>query len=150
MSSERIYNLTQHQATPEQIEAGVVDLPESNRSILKQLLTFDTIPTHQEMNQRASAIIALLPDNLTRGTKVMVGGAPFFMGTIECMCACHDLIPVHAFSKRVSWEERMPNGIVEKRSSFVHEGFIPAFANDEDEFANAAGFDIYTYGAEDE
>lgn len=38
-----ILNITQHPATPEQIAAGVVDLPADKRAALCSLLTFDAL-----------------------------------------------------------------------------------------------------------
>lgn len=40
-----ILNLTQHRATKEQLEAGVVDLDENRFAALKRLLTFEVLPT---------------------------------------------------------------------------------------------------------
>ena len=38
-------NLTQHQATTEQLSVGVVDLTGQQLALVKALLTFDEIPT---------------------------------------------------------------------------------------------------------
>jgi hypothetical protein len=127
-----IINLTQHKATPEQIEAGVVDLPETKREKLCKLLTFDELPTHFEICKRACAIADLLEDSarelripLIEGKVcAMLGGAPFFMAVLENFIRGRFVRPCYAFSKRVSIEEQMPDGTVVKKNIFKHEGFI--------------------------
>ena len=119
-----IYNLTQHPATPEQKAQGVVDLLEPDRRMLGNLLTFDEIPTQEEMVNRARAILNLLADTAPGGQTVMIGGAPFFMSTLEAILVQAGHIPVYAFSKRVSVETQNPDGSVTKTNKFIHEGFV--------------------------
>jgi len=57
-----ILNLTQHNASAEQIEAGVVDLPSSYREKLVELLTFNELPSADEVKKRAGAIYDLVID----------------------------------------------------------------------------------------
>lgn len=112
-----IHNFTQHKASQEQIEAGVVDLNEETRQHLSQLLTFDNIPEPIELCRRAVILTDLAKD---LGAKfVMIGGAPFFMGTLESTLLMRGIQPVYAFSKRVSVEK---DGV--KTSVFKHEGFV--------------------------
>lgn len=54
--SRMILNLTQHTATPEQITAGVTDLPAAQQAQLHALLTFDDLPTAADIADRAAAI----------------------------------------------------------------------------------------------
>lgn len=58
----KIVNLTQHAGTAEQLAAGVADLGATSLE-LKRLLTFDSLPTREEIEARAA----------------MIGGAPFLM-----------------------------------------------------------------------
>ena len=57
-----ILNLTQHNASKEQVQAGVVDLPEPYNSRLKELLTFTEISSCDEVKKRAGAIYDLVID----------------------------------------------------------------------------------------
>jgi hypothetical protein len=57
-----ILNLTQHNATAEQIAAGVIDLAEPYKTELKKLLTFDELPSQDEIETRAGAIYDLIID----------------------------------------------------------------------------------------
>jgi len=120
----RIYNLTQHPATPEQKAQGVIDLPDVDRRMLANLLTFDEIPSQDDMTSRAMAIVNLLADIAPGGQTVMIGGAPFFMSTLEGILIQAGHTPVYAFSKRVSVETQNPDGSVTKTNKFIHEGFV--------------------------
>ena len=56
----KIINLTQNQATPEQIEAGVYDLPAHRHQQLCHLLTHEIPTTPRELQARAQRIIDLV------------------------------------------------------------------------------------------
>ena len=112
-----ILNLTQHEATKDQKWAGVVDLPETERNILKGLLTFDSIPSRDCLVMRAVAV-ALIAKNEGVAT-AMIGGAPFFMGHVEKALQVQGITPLYAFSKRIAVEK---DG--KKTSIFIHEGFV--------------------------
>ena len=57
-----IINLTQHNASEEQIKAGVIDLPSPYREKLVELLTFNEMPSCDEIQKRAGAIYDLVID----------------------------------------------------------------------------------------
>jgi len=110
-----ILNLTQHPATPEQVEAGVVEVGE--KEMLQELLTFEELPDASNILNRAFHIadIAIrekrkrFPDGdyaSGEGLKVMIGGAPYLMSDLENALRGYEFRPVYAFSKRVS-EERI-------------------------------------------
>lgn len=116
----KILNLTQHPATPEQIEAGVVDLGVYAQASLKRLLTVESPPTNDEISDRAKLIASLAGGFKT----AMIGGAPFLMSALEREIKKADIKPVYAFSKRESIEETLPDGSVRKSMVFRHEGFV--------------------------
>lgn len=131
-----ILNLTQHAATPEQLAAGVVDLSERKLSELKVLLTFDSIPTASELKARAEKIERLAVAFLCEITPedellddvdlaAMIGGAPFFMATLESHLKERAIRPLYAFSRRDSVEVATPEGVV-KQAVFRHLGFYEA------------------------
>lgn len=78
----KILNLTQHAATPEQLEQGVIDLPPEVRETLSSLLTFEEIPSLEEMSRRASEIAQIAQD-FRVSSSVMIEGEPFFMNELE-------------------------------------------------------------------
>ena len=122
-----ILNLTQHATTPDQIEFGVVDLPEEQLITLRELLTFEDPPTMEEMEYRAEAIAVLAqnyhPEPEAEYPEVMIGGAPFFMSTLESVLNTVFTV-LYAFSKRQVKEERQADGSVTKASVFKHVGFV--------------------------
>ena len=123
-----ILNLTQHPATPEQIEAGVVDLPDSVRPALIGWLTFSQLPSREEIEDRAEAL-ALLADSLLPeegNPAAMIGGAPYLMAPLEVALRNQRIRPLYAFSVRESVEQTLPDGTVRKTSIFRHAGFIAA------------------------
>jgi hypothetical protein len=131
-----ILNLTQHSASAEQQEAGVIDLPVERKEELIKLLTFGEIPSANELAE-AQVAIARLASNflqekgLTEPTPdqedrfaVMIGGAPFLMGGLEAALKCTGLRPVYAFSRRESVEAVQEDGSVRKVAVFRHLGFV--------------------------
>lgn len=122
----RILNLTQHQATPEQVAQGVVDLDDVDRFNVSLLLTFDELPTRNRIEQAAQQL-AEFADRLCRAYRadaVMIGGAPYLMPELECALRRHGVRFCYAFSKRVAEDQLQPDGSVRKVQVFRHAGFI--------------------------
>ena len=117
----RIINLTQHSSTPEQ---GVIDLLDEEKSYLVKLLTFTSIPTSEDILNRAIALADMAHFN--GATHAMVGGAPYLMSTLEKVLKEMGIIPLYAFSERVSEEVTNPDGSVTKVNVFKHMGFVKA------------------------
>lgn len=119
----KILNLTQHPATAEQKAEGVFDFGNEERKALCECLTFDEPPTKAEMVKRARTIVSLVvvarPDD-----GVMIGGAPFFMSTLEEVLRDAGIPYAYAFSKRVSEERILADGTVEKVNRFAHAGWV--------------------------
>lgn len=123
-----IINLTQHPATPEQVATGVVDLPGMERAELCAMMTFDALPTREEIEDRAEAI-ALLANSVAPeedGQAAMIGGALYLMSALEAALRAQRIEPVYAFSVRESVEQAQPDGSVRKVNVFRHAGFVAA------------------------
>ena len=140
----RILNLTQHKTTAEQ--AGfVVDLDDAKTvylqgqdevfggdngadfltrysTSLNDILTFDEIPSTEEMVKRAEYLTNLAKE--LSFSYVMIGGAPFFMEILANSLRARSITPVYAFSKRVSVDSIQQDGTVVKTSVFKHVGFV--------------------------
>lgn len=127
-STHKVLNLTQHRATAEQREAGVFDLHPQHQEKLRELLTFDDLPTAEEVAVDAEIAADLAADvaAVARCHHVMIGGAPFLMSSLERALKNRGLTPVYAFSRRESVEETMPDGSIRKVAVFRHEGFVAA------------------------
>lgn len=124
----KIWNLTQHAATPEQVAAGVVDLPNEARKKLIDLLTFDDLPSAARVWDAADGIANLFADfaelRATDSDLGMIGGAPFLMEPLSRAILRHSFGVVYAFSRRESVEEIAADGSVKKTSVFRHAGFV--------------------------
>lgn len=119
---DTILNLTQHVATAEQVEVGVVEL--ADKKTLQKLITFEEIPTTAELEIRAFGVACIaLSDPGFTGT-VMIGGAPFFMTPLEHALRVRKIRTLYAFSKRESVDQVQADGSTKKTQVFRHAGFI--------------------------
>lgn len=122
-----ILNLTQHPASPEQIAAGVVDLPTEIREAVIALLTVNVLPTRQEIEDRCADIAMLAATAFeNHPVQAMIGGAPWMMACLESALLDQGIAPVYAFSVRESIEQSQPDGSVRKINVFRHAGFVSA------------------------
>ncbi len=112
-----ILNLTQHHASNEQVKSGVKE-PE-NKALIQDLLTFDSIPTKDELENRAAILAEYAHDSGAKSA--MIGGAPFFMAPLEIALIAKGIQPLYAFSQRVYEEDPATR---EKKSIFKHIGFV--------------------------
>ena len=127
-------NLTQHTAGAEQIAAGVVDLPAEQRGALVEALTFESLPTADEILAAAEAIAELAVQNglgddcldSPAPKSAMIGGALWLMAPLADALRRRGVQPLFAFSQRESVESAQPDGSVRKTAVFRHVGFVPA------------------------
>ena len=117
-------NFTQHPATEAQIEAGVEEPSAQIKEEIRSLLTFEEMPTAQEVQERAVSIANLASSMEADG--VMIGGFPALMGPLERCLMLRGIAVFYAFSKRESKEVVQDDGSSRKVSVFRHLGFIPA------------------------
>lgn len=120
----KIANLTQHDATPEQLAAGVTEHSKSVQNIIKRNLTFNSLPSKVEINNSASKLAELAAYNGCKAA--MIGGAPFLMPALEQALRLKNIQPLYAFSKRETLEQALEDGTTKKVSFFKHVGFIEA------------------------
>ena len=125
-----ILNLTQHNATATQIEAGINDLPVDFQTALKGLLTFPTQYTRADLEYRALQIHELIrdmcgehfgapPKHALDG--VMIGGMPSFMPVLEATLVSKGIRVGYACTERQSIDKEI-DGKVVKTAIFVHAG----------------------------
>jgi len=125
-----VLNLTQHPATPDQIEAGVVEPPD--KALVQRLLTFDEIPDPEEIALRAFALADIAAE-YAHVDAVMIGGAPYLMSALEAALKAVDLQPVYAFTRREVVERAQPDGSVSKTAVFRFAGFVHPWSPGEEE-----------------
>ena len=136
---QKILNLTQHVATPEQIEAGVFEPTDDDKKEIQKLLTFEEVPTKKGIESRAMGLAKIASkifndveyveeynhfDYVEIDRKAMIGGAPYLMGLLEAYLKHECVKPVYAFSKRESVDHLQPDGSVRKVQVFRHAGFV--------------------------
>jgi phosphotransacetylase len=121
-----ILNFTQHDATAEQLSAGVVEPDAHNKERIRHLLTFEQIPAKSELRQRATncAVLASVLLKKYECDAVMLGGAPYFMSHLESALRLFKVRYCYAFSRREVEEQIQPDGSVKKIHVFKHVGFI--------------------------
>lgn len=122
----KVINLTQHPATPDQKNAGVVE--PANKEKIKKLLTFEELPSKEELRARAKALVdhIIIYEDGTFSA-AMIGGAPFFMSVLEDALKRMGITPLYAFSKREVVEKTLPSGEVVKTQVFKHLGFVESY-----------------------
>lgn len=132
-----IINLTQHDASSTQLEAGVVDFPIDRIGKVRELLTFDQLPAASDILARARELSRLafefaldlgantdekgaiiIPSPMIR---VMIGGALWLMAPLEEELGRRGFAPLYSFSCR----EVVESGDT-KVVKFQHLGWVPA------------------------
>jgi hypothetical protein len=125
-----ILNLTQHNATADQLASGIIDLPADFQTALKSLLTFPTTYTRADLEYRALQIHELIrdmcgehfgapPKHALDG--VMIGGMPSFMPVLEATLVSKGIRVGYACTERQSIDKEI-DGKVVKTAIFVHAG----------------------------
>src|SRR5690554_1558364 len=119
-----ILNLTQHNATAEQKAVGVVEPHESEKADIKRCLTFDVLPSTEEIRVRARRLAGLA---LSLGaTCAVIEGAPFLMGELERALITVGIQPVYAFTSHEEVAQEQSDRAASKNAGGRHLGFIPA------------------------
>lgn len=136
---QRILNLTQHVATPEQIEAGVFEPSEEDKKQIQRHLTFEDIPSKEMIESRAKEIARISTEIFNKidyeeeynhfdycpiERRAMIGGSPYLMSTLEQALRACGFRVLYAFSKRESVDQTQPDGSVRKVAVFKHCGFV--------------------------
>lgn len=120
----RIFNLTQHSLTEAQTKGNECFRIESvPNDIVCDRLTFNTLPTHEEMQERATELARIAAQHSAEAA--VIGGAGYFMPYLEKALIKLNIVPLYSFSVRESVEVNK-NGTIVKTSVFKHAGWIKA------------------------
>lgn len=117
--------MTQHAGSSEQIADGLVEVSAENRKTIIALITFDDIPSLEEMEQRAEELAKIASESGCNAA--MIGGAPYFMAPLERNLLKNGILPFYAFSKRESVDELQPDGCTKKVAVFRHAGWVTPY-----------------------
>ena len=120
-----ILNLTQHNATADQINVGINDLTVDFQTALKGLLTFPTQYTRADLEYRSLQIHELVRDFCGTSKEVlegvMIGGMPSFMPVLESVLISKGIKVGYACTERKSVDKEVDGKII-KTAVFVHAG----------------------------
>lgn len=121
----KLFNLTQHSLTEDQVQGNEVFRRNAvPNDVVCSRLTFEEIPTYEEMVERAVELTRIV---MQHGAEyALIGGAPYFMPILERELYRQNIIPVYAFSKRESKEIKESDGTIKKITTFKHVGWIKA------------------------
>lgn len=115
-------NLTQHNLTQEQVSVGIVEPP--NKEYVKKLLTFDSLPTVKDLENRSISLANYA--SLQNVDSVLIGGAVYLMPYLIRELNRRGIKAYYSFSKRESKDITLKDGAVKKIVSFKHCGLIEA------------------------
>lgn len=111
-------NLTQHNAS---LGQGCMPRSGQEERMIKKLLTFEELPSSEEVNSRAKELVQIAVNS--GANEAMIGGASYLMELLAPALRQAGVQPVHAFTLRDSIET-VVNGEVIKRSVFRFVGFV--------------------------
>ncbi len=118
----KTYNFTLHHLDGEQKLDGITELPGWIRNTLHNILTFRTIPTRAQMEDRARAVVSLA---LMAGADViMIAPAPFFASTLEEKLEEHGIMSVYPYSSHVSANTTNSEGYIQRSGTFEYVGLV--------------------------
>lgn len=121
-----ILNLTGVPATREQKGDGVVDPGQGTRLAIRQLLTFEELPTPEEVCFRARDLVEIALEQ--RATKAMIAGPPYLMKPLEEELVHAQIVPLYSFSTREVQERYYPDGSVQIVVVSRHHGWVEGTA----------------------
>ena len=124
LSGNQVINLTQHAASEDQLDVGVVDPTGQLKEKVVKLITFVSLPSKGEILNRAKVLAALAKGTGCRSA--MIGGAPYFQEPLSEALRAEGIAPVFSFTRRVSEDRPQPDGSVRKVGIFKHVGFVEA------------------------
>ena len=119
---EKIINLTEYEATPEQVEAGVIE-PE-DKGYVQSLLTFYLPPDRREIEVITDRLASVAIEAGVR--YALIDGAPYLIPHLERTLWRWGILPLYSFRKEVVEKEVLPNGDIVKTKRDKHIEFVPA------------------------
>jgi len=119
----RVFNLTKHAMTPQQLAEGGIDVPAAQKA--SDLQDFTSMPTSNELKSRAFKLMDLAIDAGGEvGDGVMLAGAMYFIPYLVDAAKKTGFKPAFSFTQRVSKETKNKDGSVDMHYVFLHEGWI--------------------------
>ena len=121
-----IFNLTKHRSTWREQKMGVIEPAWKVKREIIQLQSFPEIPDQVILDERAHRLAGLA--KLSGCKKAMIGGAGFFMVTLEMALIYHGIEPVYVWNIKTDFEGWKFGGFVE--SALVEKGWMDHVKSD--------------------
>lgn len=119
----KVFNLTKHQMTQDQLEAGGVNVPAAQSA--NNLQDFMAVPSDADLKYRAEELVKLaIGAGASHGDGVMIAGAMYFIPALVQAARDAGLIPTFSFTQRKAVEDKLPDGSVKLAYVFKHEGWV--------------------------
>ena len=119
----KVFNLTKHQMTQDQLEAGGVNVPAAQSA--NNLQDFMAVPSHEELESRANALMNLASAaGAELGDGVMIAGAMYFIPALVQAARNSWFTPTFSFTQRKAVEDKLPDGSVKLSYVFKHESWV--------------------------
>ena len=119
----KVFNLTKHQMTQDQLEAGGVNVPAAQSA--NNLQDFMAVPSHEELESRANALMNLASAaGAELGDGVMIAGAMYFIPALVQAARNSGFTPTFSFTQRKAVEDKLPDGSVKLSYVFKHESWV--------------------------
>lgn len=113
----KIINMTGKPATPEQLEAGVIEPTEAEQAEIRRLLSFDSLPYAEDLRDRA-LVLSNIAKQYEECHYAMIDGPTFFIPDFEYAVFEVWKIPVYPFYIRTTLNEDV------SKDKFTHLGFV--------------------------
>lgn len=115
-----IFNLTKHRSTWREQKMGVIEPTWRVKKDIIGLQSFPDLPDQESLEKRAHKLAGIA--KLSGCKKALIGGASFFMSTLEMALCYHGIEPVFIWNLKNDNNEWQFGGFVE--SAFVMKGWL--------------------------
>jgi hypothetical protein len=115
-----IFNLTKHRSTWREQKMGVIEPTWRVKKEIIGLQSFPEIPDQENLDKRAHRLAGIA--KLSGCKRALIGGASFFMSTLEMALCYHGIFPVFSWNLKNDSNEWQFGGFVE--SALVMKGWL--------------------------
>ena len=115
-----IFNLTKHRSTWREQMMGVIEPSWKVKREIIQLQSFPEMPDQTILDERANRLAGIA--KLSGCSKVLIGGAGFFMVTLEMALCYHGIEPVYIWNTKNDKNQWQFGAFVE--SALVEKGWL--------------------------
>jgi hypothetical protein len=120
----QVFNLTQHEPTAGQIEAGLMPRDDRDKAEVQKLITFNAPEEVTPSEMRRRAMCCAMIAQASGHEYAMCGGVAYFGRYLEDALIELRIKPIYSFSERASQEVHQADGSVKKTFVFKHKAWV--------------------------